>query len=465
MSSEASLAVVRQFQSETDAIREAPHPIATRVTIFLLTAMLVISVALMFVTKLDRVVVSVNVSGPSPSPSSSTGNTGGGRIVTRAELLNVYQPLDNSIIKSIDVREGEQVMAGQLLATLDQTFADADVYQYKLQLANSEAQIARDEAELALRAPIFRETTDPDFLKYQKIQQAYYQQHVAQYDAQINSYDSKISLNQASIKKFEADQKSYHQRDEIAGQIENMRNRLAATGSGSQLNLWLAQDSRLELLRLKEFTQNSLTEARQQLASATADREAFIQQWFSNLSQELVQTRGTWDTAKAQYDKALKHQELVRLTASEAAVVLTLAKVSVGSVLQSGSTLFTLMPLNAALEAEVDIASQDIGFVRPGDPCLLKIDAFSYIEHGAAEGKVRWISEGAFTTNDANQPVPAYYKARCSIDAKDFRNVPENFRLIPGMTLEADIKVGTRSVAMYLLGGLLRHYGEAMRER
>jgi HlyD family secretion protein len=88
---------------------------------------------------------------------------------------------------------------------------------------------------------------------------------------------------------------------------------------------------------LREFTQNSLTEARQQLASATADREAFIQQWFSNLSQELVQTRGTWDTAKAQYDKAIKHQELVRLTASEPAVVLTLAKVSAGSVLQSGN--------------------------------------------------------------------------------------------------------------------------------
>jgi hypothetical protein len=52
-----------------------------------------------------------------------------------------------------------------------------------------------------------------------------------------------------------------------------------------------------------------------------------------------------------------------------------------------------------------------------------------------------------------------------SVDVANFRSVPDNFRLIPGMTLEADIKVGTRSVAMYLLGGLLRHYGEAMRER
>ena len=45
-----------------------------------------------------------------------------------------------------------------------------------------------------------------------------------------------------------------------------------------------------------------------------------------------------------------------------------------------------------------------------------------------------------------------------------FINTPPNFRLIPGMTLTADIKVGTRSVAMYLLGGLMRGVNEAMRE-
>ena len=33
-----------------------------------------------------------------------------------------------------------------------------------------------------------------------------------------------------------------------------------------------------------------------------------------------------------------------------------------------------------------------------------------------------------------------------------------------GMTLEADVNVGRRSVAMYLLAGFLRTVGEAMRE-
>ena len=49
-------------------------------------------------------------------------------------------------------------------------------------------------------------------------------------------------------------------------------------------------------------------------------------------------------------------------------------------------------------------------------------------------------------------PSLTYYKARCSIDQLKFRKVPENFRLIPGMTLSADMNIGSRSVAAYLLG-------------
>ena len=145
-------------------------------------------------------------------------------------------------------------------------------------------------------------------------------------------------------------------------------------------------------------------------------------------------------------------------------MVLSIAKLSVGSVLKQGDPFLTLMPLNTPMETEIKIASRDVGFARPGDACVLNIDAFNASEHGTAEGKVLWISDGAFTTNDDNQVVEAYYKARCSIDRTDFRGVPANFRLIPGMTLTGDINVGKRSVAMYLLGGMMRGISQSMRE-
>ena len=443
---QASLATVRQFQSETDAIREAPEPLAARATLYVLVAFVLALVAIMCLMRLDRVIGSV-----------------GGKMVP-IDQISVLQALDASIIKTIDVREGDQVKPGQLLATLDSTFTSADVNQYRLQIASLAAQVARDEAELKEEPLVYPANSDPDFQKYAALQKALYDQRMAQYTAQINSFDSKIKQTQATIEKLRGDDARYRQRDEIASKIETMRTTLAESGTGSKLNLFISQDTRLELLRTLESTHNSLIEAQNTVASLNADRDAFKQQWAATLSQDLVTTRNKLDDARSALEKAARHQDLVRLTASEPSVVLTMARLSVGSVLKPGDPFITLMPLNTRLEAEIKIATRDIGFVKAGDSCTLKIDAFNAAEHGTAQGKVRWISEGAFTTDDDGKPVDAYYKARCSVDETHFIGVPQNFRLIPGMTLTGDINVGTRSVAMYVIGGMLSSVKGAMRE-
>jgi hemolysin D len=442
----AALATVREFQSETEAIRQVPEPPVIKLTLHAMTAFVVVGVLFMFVTKLDRVVTSQ-----------------GGKIVPVGQV-NVFQALDTSLIKSINVREGDQVEAGQLLATLDPTFAAADANQLRLQIASLEAQVAREDAELNSAPLAFPERNDADFHNYAALQNALYDQRRAQYNAQLASFDAKISATEATIAKFQSDDEHYQQRDEVLKKVESMRNTLAEHGTGSQLNLFVSQDARLEVLRYMNFAHNSLIEAKNTLASNLADKKAFIQQWKAQVSQDHVATRNKLDDARSAYEKAAKHQDLVRLTATAPSVVLSIAKLSVGSVLKQGDPFLTLMPLNTPMETEIKIASRDVGFARPGDACVLNIDAFNASEHGTAQGKVLWISDGAFTTNDDNQVVEAYYKARCSIDRTDFRGVPANFRLIPGMTLTGDINVGKRSVAMYLLGGMMRGISQSMRE-
>jgi hemolysin D len=444
--SSSAIGIIRQFQSEVDAIVDAPQPRWARMTVFTLAGLFVSLIAILCLTKIDRVVTSV-----------------GGKMVS-TELVKVYQSLDPSIIKTIDANAGDEVQQGALLATLDPTFAAADVKQLKQQVASLRAQIARDEAQLNNHPLVFPEESDPDAMKELVVQREFYNQQVAQYKAQLKSFDAKISQTQATVAKYQSDASRYKQREQIAQQIENMRTTLAEHGSGSQLNMLISQDQRLELSRTLEFDYNSLVEAQHTLASLMADREAFIQQSAAQLSQDLVTARSNIDTAHASLEKAIRHHDLVRLTASEPSVVLTVAKSSVGSVLKEGDTLFTLMPINAPVEAEIRIASRDVGFVRPADRCVLKIDAFNYMEHGTAEGSIRWISDNAFTTDDNGQPVDAYYTARCTVDAMHFVDVPTKFRLIPGMTLQADVNVGRRSVAMYLLSGFLRGFAESMRE-
>ena len=384
--SSSAAAAIRQFQSETDAISEAPHPTGARLTVLALTGLLVSAIVIMCVTKIDRVVTSV-----------------GGKLVS-SERMNVFQALDPSIIKSIKVREGDEVAEGQVLATLDPTFAAADVKQLKQQIADLQAHIIRDDAQLNNQPFVFPQDTDPDAMKAASLQRDYYNQQVAQYKAQLNSFDAKIEQTQATIKKYEMDAARYTERERIAKQIEDMRAVLAQHGSGSQYNLLVSQDARVEVLRTLEYDHNSLVEAQHTLASQIADREAFTQQWSAQLSQDLVTSRNSLDTAQASLDKALRHHDLVRLAAAEPSVVLTVAKVSVGSVLKEGDTLFTLMPLKSPVEAEIRISARDVGFVRPGDRCVLKIQAFNYMEHGTAEGSIRWISDNAFTAS-ARKPT------------------------------------------------------------
>jgi hemolysin D len=442
----SDLSVIRQFQSEADGITEAPEPRWARITVFVLAGLFVSALLILFLTKIDRVVTSV-----------------GGKLVS-SERLKVIQALDASIIKSIDVREGDDVAKDELMATLDPTFAAADVRQLTQQVADLRAQIARDDAQLGNRPFTPPDGDDLDTLKSNAVQREYYNQQVAQYRAQLESYDAKIRTTQTTVQKYQTDESRYQEREKIAEQIEGMRATLAAHGTGSQYNLLTSQDARVELLRTLEYDHNSLTEAQHTLASQKADRDVYVQQWSAQLSQDLVTARNNLETAEASLEKAARHHELVRVAANEPSVVLTIAKVSVGSVLKEGDTLFTLMPASSPIEAEIRVSARDVGFVRSGDRCVLKIEAFNYMEHGTAEGAVRWVSENAFTTDDNGQPVDAYYTARCSIKETHFVNVPPKFRLIPGMTLQADVNVGKRSAAMYLLSGFMRQFGESMRE-
>lgn len=444
--SSAAILTLRQYQSETDAIREAAIPSGPRIAIWLLAGLFASCLLVTVFVPVDRVV------------SSESGK------VVPTKAINVFQALDPSIIKTIDVKEGQIVRSGQLLATLDQTFAAADVNQLKLQLASLDAEIARAEAELAGRAPTFPNSGYPDQARYNAIQQELFIERNAQYKAQVSSYDEKLRETDATITKLRNDESRYAEREKISKQIEDMHAKLTERQVDSLLDLLGAQDQRLEMLRTVENDQNSLIEAQYQMASLKSDSQAFKEQWAAATSQELVTARNSRDTALAQLAKASKHQDLVRLTAPEDAVVLTVAKLSVGSVLKEGDSLLTLMPLKTPVEAEINVLSRDVGFLRAGDPATLKIDAFNSVEHGTADGRVRWISDGAFTKDDNGQPVAPYYKARIRISAFHFTGVPASFRLIPGMTLSADMKVGRRSLARYILGGALRGVGESMRE-
>jgi HlyD family secretion protein len=448
MASESdSLKVIRQFQSEVSSLREAPDPFSARMTLHAIAAMFIALSLIAVFAKLDRVISSVS-----------------GKIVTTTGPT-IHQAFDTAIVKSINVHEGDRVAKGDVLATLDPTFAGADVSQLKQQAASLAAQIIRDQAELQGATPHFPETSDPDQSHYNQLQAELYADRAGQYRAQLNSYGQKLQQTSATLTKLQAELAHLKERSQIAQKVETMRTTLLQKGAGSLLNQLSSTDARVAAQQTEESELNSINEANHQLSSLAADKEAFVRSWSSDLRKDLVTSQNSLDSARAQLGKALRHQESVTIVADQDAIILTVAKTSVGSVLREGDPIVTSIPLASPIEAEIRMAARDVGFVRAGDDVVLKVDAFNFTEHGTAEGKVKWISEGAFVVNDdTGQPTDAYYRARVSVDKMDFIKVPANFRLIPGMTLSADVNVGSRSLWNYVIDGLLRGASGAMRE-
>jgi hemolysin D len=437
----------RSFGSGTAEILEGPEPALMHMTPIVLAVMFASLIAVTLCMRVDRVVSSQ-----------------AGKIMT-VDPTVVLGALDPSLIKTIEVGEGDQVRKGQVLATLDPTFTSADVSALKSQVANYNAEIARCQAELAQKPFDMAPSTDPVANGFIAAQRQYFIQRKAQLDAQLQSYDEQIAQYQTTIAKYQADQARYGDRAKISQQIEQMRAELAAEQVGSRINLLAATDQKLEIERALQFDKNAATEAQHQLDSAKSTRDAYAQQWYAQVSQELLTAQTNRDAAGEQLTKATKHQELVRIEAPEDGMVLKMAKLSPHSVLNANDPLFYLAPMQSPLEAEINIAARDIGFIRVGDDTTIKLNAYDFVSHGTVQGTVRSISEGSFSTDDNGQPVAEpFYKVRVTLGRIDLRNVPENFRLVPGITLSGDIHVGTRSLATYLLGGVARSLDEAMRE-
>ena len=109
---------------------------------------------------------------------------------------------------------------------------------------------------------------------------------------------------------------------------------------------------------------------------------AFKKGWRQKMMEEMLSTSRDKNSVSEQLQKADRRRKLVTLTSPSDAVVLEIAKLSLGSVVQGGGAFFTLVPLGAELEAEVQIDSMDVGYVKLGDVSRIKLDAYPFQRHG-----------------------------------------------------------------------------------
>lgn len=439
------LPVIAEFQSDAVELEERVPPRIARLTLYGITALIAAAVTWASVSEIDEVVVA------------------SGKLVTTKPTI-VVQPIETSIIRTIDVAIGEIVRAGQTLATFDPTFSQADVDQQKAKFVAFDAQVRRIEAELAGEDYTLQAGPSSD----EKLQVQLFGQRRAFYMAQIQNYDQQIGGQIAALASSKEQQQILVNRKDNLTEIEKARESLWRKESGSLINFLGARDARLDVDSSLSELQGRAAEAVHSLAKLRADRQAFIEDFRRTTMEQLVELRNQRDTAGEELKKMELRRNMVVMAAPADAVVLDLAQRSVGSVVREAEPVVTLVPLDVPLEAEVSVNARDIGRVEVSNEARVKFDAYPFQKFGTATGTIRTISRDAFTPTQqeaaAGQPPTPYFKARVLLTDNQLRADGEPVTLLPGMTVSAELKVGRRTVLSYFLYPILRGLDTAIRE-
>ena len=144
------------------------------------------------------------------------------------------------------------------------------------------------------------------------------------------------------------------------------------------------------------------------------------------------------------------------------AVVHEIASFSPGSAVREAEALITLVPLDGELELEAEISPENIGKVNIGAPVRVKLTAYPFQKHGTLTGTVRNISEDTLEKQEGGQSIK-YYRARITVSGQ-LRNVKKDFRLIPGMEVQSEIKCDRRRIIEYVLYPLIKAFDETAKE-
>lgn len=444
---------ILEFQSPTSAVIAERIPLSGRLTIWVIAAAILSSVGVMGFYSVDRVV-----------PVQ-------GRVVAKIPNM-VVQPLETAIVRQISVHEGQIVHAGDKLALLDPTFVAADAGSLEAQVTSLQAEVDRLEAEADGRTYLGNGSPAS------QLQAMIFAQKHAERTAKLEGYRQRIDSARAKVDQTVSDIASYTEEYRVAQTKEGMRKQLEQLQVGSRLNTLDAGAQRAEVNRALQGAIAANAAAKSDLDGLIAERDAYIQQLRGETAQQLTEQGRKLSDALEQQNKARLRRNLVDIHAERDAIVLSVAKVSVGSVVQSGDELITLVPTDAPLQIEASIPGRDFGFVQPGNHAVIKFDTFPYTTYGYATGTLKTVSADSFTASQSGRDRPnrpsmsqpdadggaTFFRAIVSLDEMKLHNLPAGFHMTPGMPVTTDIKVGRRTVLAYLLSRVVPTLIEGLRE-
>jgi adhesin transport system membrane fusion protein len=346
-------------------------------------------------------------------------STGTGKVVPSSKE-QIIQSLEGGILTKLNVREGEVVQQGQVLAQLDPTRFASNVGESESLLLASKATAARLRAEVngaSLKFPA-------EVLK----EPALVNEETALYHSRRSNLEESLAgLKQALT---------------LVEQELKMTEPLVAKGAASEVEVLRLKRQATDLRNQMNDVRNQyLVKSREELAKANTDIE----------TQSQV-VKGKSDTLSRTVFKSP-----VRGIVKEIDVM------TLGGVISQNGKLMTIVPLDEQLVVEARISPRDIAFIRPEQEALVKVTAYDYSIYGGLKGKVTVISPD--TLRDEVKQDQFYYRVYIRTDSGKLMNkAGKQFSITPGMVATVDIKTGEKTILDYLIKPFNKAQ-EALRER
>ena len=378
--------------------------------------------------------------------------TAPGRIAADAPPM-LLRPNARAVLTALLVRPGDLVVAGQVLARLDATLPQADRAALTSEKRSLKAEIARAEAEVSGTALIIRTAEDAQ-------QAAVLTQHRALVAARLAALDAAIAGLQAEAATLGAMAPALAERLIIAHQVEDMRQDLADRNAAPKIDALVARAARLTAEAEVSALQARQSDLARRLRAAHDDRAVFAADLSRDAAESLPRLRLRLTQIEDALFKASHLAALTEIVAPQAGVVISVAPGGVGAIMAEADPLVVLIPTDAGLVADLTIASSDLGRVAVGDLVTLKIDAFPYRRFGLGQGRIASLGPVSVTPEGGTE---ARHPARISLLALP-PDLPQGMTLVPGMTLSAEVRTGTRTVLDYFLDPLERGLSESLRE-
>ena len=386
---------------------------------------------------------------------------GEGKAVPSSRVQKV-QNLEGGIVAEIFAKEGEVVEVGEPLLRLDETRFASNVGETEADRTAMALRVERLSAEVEDLPLKIDEELRKAAPSQAANEESLYQSRRQQLRDEIGGLEQQLVQRQQELREYTSKRAQYANSLQLLRQEISMSEPLVAKGAISQVEILRLRRSEVETRGEMDATALAIPRAEAAIKEIQSKIEETRGKFRSEALTQLNEARTDLNKATAT-GKALDDRvNRTLVTSPVRGVVNKLLVNTIGGVIQPGSDIVEIVPMDDTLVIEAKILPKDIAFLHPGQEATVKFTAYDYTIYGGLKAKLEQI--GADTITDEDKKT-TYYLIRLRTDSSHLGTDEKPLLIIPGMVATVDILTGKKTIMSYLLKPIMKARSEALRER